>query len=217
MRKLLILSVFAALSITACKKKDAPVSTLYTYSTPTIIISGDQYYSIPVGGALPTITASAYDSFYLESAPVIMDQSTLDNTTPGLYVVTATSRNKYGMQSTKSVYVAVTDIPATVDVSGTYNRTSNGVEVHVTKLANGLYLTDNVGGVDPSVPENAQFIIPAYFVQTSATEIVLPAQPTSAGTLSGTSAAIDMTTPVTYQYAIENASFGKAVRTFVKQ
>ena len=216
MKKILIAAVFAVIGFSACKKRTADVSTLYTYSVPTIIISGDQYYSIPVGGALPSITATAYDSFYHESYSVLLDQSTVDNTTPGLYVVTATAKNKYGMASSKSVYLAVTDISAAINLAGTYERTSNGVAVNVYRLANGLYMTDNVGGV-ANTPANASFILPAFFVQTTETEIKLPAQPTAQGILYGTEAAVNMApADTTFEYAIQNAAFGTAVRTFKK-
>jgi hypothetical protein len=220
MRKLLILSLFAAISFSACKKEKTSVSNLYTYSTPTIIVTGAQYYSIPVGGALPTIAATAYDSFYHEDCTVLLDQSTLDNTKAGLYVVNISARNKYGMQGTKSIYVAVTDIDAAVDISGQYKRTSNSVLVNVTKLATGLYMTDNVGGVDSiASPSSASAVLPAFFVQTSLTDLALPAQPTSQGTLIGDNGTVNMAPPITYSYVITDPStvFGQSTRTFVKQ
>ena len=219
MRKLLILSVLAVIAFAACKKKETPVSTLYTYSPPVITIAGAQYYSIPVGGVLPNIAATAYDTFYHESYQVLLDQSTLDNTTPGLYVVTASARNKYGMLGTKSVYVAVTDIDPTIDLTGKYVRTSNNDTVNVTKLATGLYRTDNVGGVDSVAnPNNAPAVLPAFFVQTSLADIILPVQPSAQGTLQGSTGTINMAPPVTFSYIIVSPStvFGQSLRTFVK-
>lgn len=216
MKKLLVIPFLAAIFFASCKRNPDTVSTLATYSVPTITVSGDQFYSIPVGGSLPSISATAYDSFYKESYPVVVDASTLDNTTPGLYVVTMKSTNKYGMIGTKSVYVAVTDVSAAVDLSGVYARTSNGVTVNVTKVATGLYRTDNVGGVASSSPGA---ITAAYFVQTSDTSIDLPLQETSLGTLYGVSTGLTLAPGDTsYQYAINgNSTFGTAVRVFVKQ
>jgi len=218
MKKLIILSVVAALGFAACKKTPASVSTEVTQSFPTITFPGGIYYSIGVGGTLPTISATAYDSFYNEVDPVILDQSQLDANTPGLYVVSATSKNKYGFTSYASVYVAVTNIDPLINLTGTYERTSNSVLVHVSKLANGLYLTDNVGGVDPSVPTNASFILPAVFVQTDDTTIILPPQLTAQGTLYGSNASIIMAPADTaYSYKVINGAFGTSLRTFVKQ
>ena len=219
MKKLLIIPILAVMAFTACKKKENTVSQLVTYSTPTISFAGGQiYYSITVGGSLPSISATAYDSFYHEVDNVVMDQSGLDNNTPGLYIVNATAQNKYGMVGSASVYVAVTNIDPLINLTGTYQRTSNGVLVHVTKLANGLYQTDNVGGVDPSVPTNAPFVFPAVFVQLDDTTIILPSQITAQGTLFGTNAGIVMAPADTaYHYVVNNAAFGTSTRTFVKQ
>ncbi len=222
MKKLLILSVLAVVAFAACKKKDAPVSSLYTYSTPTITVSGAQYYSIPVGGALPNITATAYDSFYHESYAVIVDQSKLDNTKPGLYAATASSRNKYGMQGTKSVFVAVTDVSDAIDISGTYIRNATpGRIAHVTKLATGMFMTDNVGGVDVTDPTTGASIS-AVFAVTSLTTIDFGSQVTSSGAVLTASDAsvptLNLAPPVTYSYSINLDGFSNSsVRTFVKQ
>lgn len=217
MKKLLaIIPFLAALFFASCQRNPNNVSQLVTYSTPLITINGSQYYSIKVGGALPSISATAYDTFYKESYPVVIDQSTLDNTTPGLYIVYIKSTNKYGMIGSSAVYVAVTDVDPSINLAGQYARTSNGVIVNVTKLATGLYMTDNVGGVPSSSPGA---ITPAFFVQTSNTMIDLPLQETSLGSLYGVSDSLNMTPADTfYQYAINgNSTFGTAVRKFVKQ
>lgn len=216
MKKLLVIPFLAALFFASCKKNTNTVSQLVTYSEPTITVNGSQYYSIPVGGSLPSISATAYDSFYQTSYPVVIDQSSLDNTVPGLNIVYIKSTNKYGMVGSKGVYVAVTDVDPAIDLSGTYKRTSPsaGPTFAVTELANGLYRTDNVAGT-----ATAAFIVSAYFVQTSTTEIDLPMQETAAGSLYGASTALSMTPgDTTYDYAIQgNSSFGTYVRTFTKQ
>lgn len=214
MKKYLVIPFLAVMAFTACRKKDNTASTLVTYSTPTIVVSGAQYYSIPVGGSLPSIVASAYDSFYKESYPVVIDQSTLDNTTPGLYIVSISAKNKYGMVGKSGVYIAVTNINPLINLAGDYFRLSNLQTVTVTKLANGLYQTDNIGGVVP--PSSA--ILPAYFVQTDDTSIVVPLQSSSLGDIYGSSASVHMAVGDTsYQYVVKNPSFGTAVRIFQKQ
>jgi hypothetical protein len=122
------------------------------------------------------------------------------------------------MTSTAAVYVAVTNIDPAINLAGTYKRTSNNVLVHVSRLANGLYQTDNVGGVDASVATNAPYVFPAVFVQTNDTTIILPSQNTAQGTLYGTNAGIIMAPADTaYHYVVNNAAFGTSTRTFVKQ
>ncbi len=214
MRKYLVIPFLAVLAFTACKKKTNTVSTLVTYSTPTIIVTGDQYYSIKVGGSLPSIAATAYDSFYKESYPVVIDQSTLDNSTPGLYIVNISSKNKYGMKNTVGVYVAVTNISSAIDLSGEYKRLSNSQSVYLTKLANGLYQTNNVGGVIP--PSTA--IVPAYLVQVDDTTMSFPPQSTSQGTISGVDPQVSMViADTTISYNISGGPFSSVRRVFGKQ
>lgn len=214
MKKYLVIPFLAVMAFTACRKKENTVSTLVTYSTPTIVVTGQQYYSIPVGGSLPTISASSYDSFYKESYPVVIDQSTLDNTTPGLYIVSISAKNKYGMVGTKGVYIAVTNIDPAINLAGDYFRVSNLQTVSVTKLATGLYQTDNIGGV---VPPSAA-VLPAFFVQTDDTTIVVPTQASSLGDIYADNASVHMAVGDTsYQYVVRNPSFGTATRVFQKQ
>lgn len=215
MKKYLVIPFLALMAFSACKKKENTVSTLVTYSTPTIVVTGSQYYSIHVGGSLPTVSASSYDSFYQESYPVVVDQSTLDNTKPGLYVVNITAKNKYGMKSSKGIYVAVTDVDPTLNLAGDYIRLSNLQPVTVTRLAQGLYMIDNVGGVIP--PSSA--IVPAIFVQVDDSTMSFPAQNTDAGEVMGVGASINMADS-TFRYKIGggNSAFNpNAVRVFQKQ
>lgn len=217
MKKIFLLAILAGVAFAGCKKKESTVSVVYTYSAPIITIAGAQYYSIPVGGALPTISATAYDTFYLESYPVILDQSKLDNLTPGLYTVLATAKNRYGMTGTKSVYVAVTGVSDTLDVSGWYIRNATpGRAAHITKLATGMFMTDNVGGVDTSDATTGAKIS-AVFVATSLTDIDFGSQVTTGGPLTASSESLSLTPPVTISYAINLSGFGTAVRTFIKQ
>jgi len=209
MKKLIIVVCFAA-GFTACKKSD-DVSDVVKVSYPTISFTGSKFYSINVGAGAPTIQATAYDSALNESYPVDYDPSVIDVNTPGLYVVPMTSKNKYGYEGTDVVFVAVTNIPESVDLSGTYLRAATGATPTITEVANGLYMTDDVGGA-PSLP------ITAYFAQLDDSTLVLPPQPTAAGTLSAVNAKVrDVAGDTVITWAVRNASFGTAARTFVKQ
>jgi len=218
MKKIFLLAVVAGIAFAGCKKKMTNVSEAHHVSYPTILISSDLYYSIPVGGTLPTITATAYDSFYNEVDPVVIDQSTLDNSTPGMYAVTLSSKNKYGMTAYASVYVGVTDVSSALDLTGSYIRLANpGRVAHVSKLGTGLFLTDNVGGVDVTDPTTGAQIS-AVFVVTSDTTLDFGTQLTSGGTLSASSQTLSLAPgDTTLNYALSLSGFGTQVRSFVKQ
>lgn len=209
-------SAFIALllitTLVACKRNIYPVSEIIVASYPTITISGSQFYSIPVGGALPTVTATAYDSTLNESYPASLDASGLDNTTPGLYFVPIKATNRFGYISSKNVYIAVTDIPAAWDLSGLYQRTANGADVNLTEVANGIYEVDNVGGA-PSLP------VVGYFVQIDDSTITFPMQPTdNVGDVDCINEKLMVSPPDTsYSWNVVNPFFGTANRTFVKQ
>ncbi len=221
MKKIIIFSLLMSVGFASCKKDPGNPSLTVTVSYPTITLTGAQYYSIAVGGNLPSIAATAYDSFYRESDAVVMDLSSLDASTPGLYAVTASATNKYGFVGNKTVYVGVTNEPSTFDISGTYIRLATaGCVAHVTKVATGMFLTDNVGGVDITVPSTGA-AVPAVFVVTSDSTIDFGTQLTNAGTLSASSESLTLVagggTGTTLAYAISLSGFGTSVRTFVKQ
>jgi hypothetical protein len=212
MKKLLVIPFLAAIFFASCKKNTDTVSTEVTYSVPTITVNGQQYFSINVGGSLPTVSATAYDSFYKETYPVVMDASTLDNTTPGLYIVSLKASNKYGMVGTSGVYVAVTNIDPAIDLSGNYQRVSNGAPATLTELANGLYRTSNISGALSGANEG-------YFVQIDDTTIQVPVQVApSFGTLYGSQASVHMAVGDTsYQYVLgPSSTFAQSVRVFQK-
>ncbi|GAA4463899.1 hypothetical protein GCM10023093_13240 [Nemorincola caseinilytica] len=213
MKKIFAISVLAALAIAGCKKKQGSVSELHNYSTPTITLADGYYYSIPVNGLLPVIPATAYDSFYHADAVVVFDQSMLDVTKPGVYPVIATARNQYGMGNSDTLYVAVTDIDPTIDLAGTYLRVSTDDTVKVTRLANGLYRTSDVAGNGPA---DVTHVVPAMFVQTSTTSLVMPVQESKFGTFYATNGVVSMTPDVTYQYILHNNAFAPVTRTFRK-
>lgn len=209
-----IILFFACIALLAsCRKRDENVSTVEVVSYPTITLSGDQYFSIPVGGTLPTIAATAYDSFYNEVCDVTYDASVIDNTTPGLYSVPMASKNHFGFIGRTSVYVAVTDIADSIDLSGTYVRGATGGTANVSKVARGLYETDNVGG-------NAGASTHAFFVQLTPDSCVIPTQETSDGILKFPTAnfVFDADGVLTsYSYTIDAGGYGTSPRTFDRQ
>jgi hypothetical protein len=219
MKKIAIVAFsLVALYIAGCKKEDN-VSRVVSESYPTLSIPGGIYYSINTGGSLPTINGSSYDSVLKESYPLkIEGAEDIDNQTPGLYIVQATATNKNGYKSFQNVYVAVTDIPAAYDLSGQYKRAATGGIANVDEVANGLYVTDNVGGVVAAT--NADLIFPVLFVHIRDTVIDLPAQVTPVGTIEAVEEKLFYTPDTTFQYRLSKGgtAFGTtATRIFVKQ
>lgn len=219
MRKILILSVAAALVYAGCKKKDDIVSTTVTVSYPIITIAGSQYVSIPVGGSFVPPDATAYDTFYKEHPTVVKDLGSLDNTTPGLYAVTYSAKNHYGFVGTANVYVAVTNISDSLDLTGWYQRNATpGRSAYVRKLARGLFMTDNVGGVDTTNPATGARVSAAFAV-LNPTTIDLGSQLTTDGPLSASFTSLTLAPADTeYAYIINLSGFSStALRTFIKQ
>lgn len=231
MKKILLLSVVAVLAYAGCKKKENTVSTLVTVSYPTITIQTPKYYSFPVGGGpLPTSTpnavnsiiATAYDSFYHQKITPVIDVSHLSNLAPGLYVATLSAKNSYGFIGYAYVYVAITSVPDTMDISGTYwgvvapADTSKRNATIVSKVATGLYTTSNVAGVDTGTAKTS--VIPAVFAVTSSTTIDFGSQPTSAGTLTASNQSLTFGTGDTLiSYSLNLPGFGSQQLTFAKQ
>lgn len=217
MKKILFCVAALTLMVTSCKKKTSDPSITVTVSYPTIIATGNPYYSINIGDPLPSISATAYDSFYNEVCTVVTDASTLDNTTPGLYAVSLSAKNKYGFISYSSVFVAVTNVSDLLNLSGAYQRLATPTRTaYVTKLARGIFMTSNVGGVD--TVSQATSIVPAVFAVTSDTTIDFGSQLTSAGTLTASQESLTLTPgDTTLNYALSLSGFGTSLRTFVKQ
>jgi len=212
MKKILMISFLAAVAFAGCKKKFSTISKEVTVSYPTITFTGSQYISIPVGGTVPNASATAYDST-LHETETVLDSGSVDVTTPGLYVRTAYAKNSNGYYASVSVYVAVTNISASVDMSGPYQRQSNKVIVNVTKLATGLFMTDNIGGVAPP----SAFVIPGIFVVVDDTTMILPNQNSPQGPIGTSNNTLNLNVPITYSYVVQNANFGLAQRVFVHQ
>lgn len=211
--KISLLAISLAVVAFGCKKKIEDVSQVVTATYPTITITGKQYYSIPVGGAIPSVSATAYDSLLQESCSTSLDASGLDNTTPGIYFVPIKSKNSLGYISSLNVLVAVTNIEATKDLSGTYKRTATGVPVEVDKVENGLYQVDNLFGA-ASTPNTF-----AYFVQIDDSTMMMPDQPTNVGDLATSDNFLHtLPTDTSYGYKItSNLTSNRVLRVFQKQ
>jgi hypothetical protein len=209
MKRIILISL-CIVSLVSCRKRNDDASTVHDTSYPTITFTGQRYVSIPIGGTVPTISASAYDSVLNETCSVEQSESVIDVNTPGLYLQEFASRNSLGFRSTAVAYIAVTNVSPDIHLEGEYMRLENDAPVTVTRMANGLYQTNDVGGA-PTL------MVTAYFVHINDSTIDVPYQPTSAGTLGCTDAKLYLTPDTMYEYKVDNGSFGTSLRHFQKQ
>jgi hypothetical protein len=168
-----VAAVVSSLALGGCKKDETDnLSRIKSY--PAISLAGNEYYIINVGETFtePGVTAN------LGGAPLQPIISNPVNTSrPGMYVIQYKGANTEGDTISATRTVIVTD-PAVnnLDQSGSYVSTRAGVTYEpavVTKVGTkGLYRIDNFG-FTTGAPNNA---FTAFFVQTDATHIVVPAQ-----------------------------------------
>lgn len=210
MKKILIAASLVTIAFAACKKEKDDISTVQNVSRPTISLPG-AFFSIKTGGTLPAITGTSYDSFLNESYPVeIVGTEALDNSTPGLYIISAKATNRYGFYTKQNVYVAVTDIPENANLSGTYVRAATGVEVEVNELANGLYSVSNFFGA-------AGLDADAYFAHINDSTINFPPQETALGLLETSNQKLRQRPgDTTLTWVLQTLTTNRAVRVFKK-
>ena len=215
MKKLIIPIILAGIILSACKKETTDVSKVVSVSYPSIALNGAQIISQPVGtGAYVDPGATGTDDLTGATSSLTPILNEVDLTTPGFYAVKYSTKNSNGYVTNATRLVLVTPVSDTIDLSGTYARTSNGQTVTVTKKGTGLYTTDNVGGV----ANNPSYVFDVYFGQVSDTTIQVPPQANPLGgdvyCIGGT---LDLNTPYTYSYIVKGSGFGTSRRTFVHQ
>lgn len=193
-----------AVLFTSCKKKEYDnVSKVKT--VPTIEVIGQKFITINVGQTYTEQGAT----FINESgqSSTIQPEESVDVNTPGLYVLNYARTTESQFQASDARYVAVTNIPASLDLSGDYLRAATGLYATVTRMSRGLYRSENFGG--------SSVEITAYFAQTNDTTIVIPEQPTITQASTGKVSYAGGDTTLIYK--VYNPSFGTGSRTFVKQ
>lgn len=222
MKKIIIL-IFALSPMiysTSCKKEyttDNVTQKIVTPHEPTIVLNGQQFISVPVSNDTYTDAgATGIDDNDNKSYVLTPESAEVDLTTAGFYTVIYKFRNTDGYYTSATRFILVTEVDAALDYSGTYVRTT-GTPTIITKVATGLYKTDNVGGVGANGVPNPDYISDTYFGQIDDSTLVFPLQPTPFGDLYCVGGKILPTaSDTTIKYAIRNASFGTAVRTFIK-
>ena len=212
-KNFIYMAILATLAFASCAKEPEAVSETVKVEYPIITLKGAEYVSIPVGGSFTDSGATAYDGYTKITKDILPSQIDVDNATPGMYPVIYEAKNKYGFSSQAVRWVAVTNVPTAEDIGGNYKRT-NGCPVTVTKVANGIYKVDNMGGV-LGAPD---YLWDNYFVQMNDSTIHFPEQPGPFGPVSSKSEKlIKSGTDVTLKWIVLGAGFGTSVRTFNRQ
>jgi len=150
MKKILLFSVLVAMVAASCKKNPGNPSIIVTASFPTITQT-NAYFSTPVGGSLPAGSSigTAYDSVYKTNISLVVIDTNVHTSVPGLYQCTATATNKYGYVSSVTYFVAVTNLSFTPNLPGAYQMGGNdSAQNNVALFETGYYSMDNYGGVN---------------------------------------------------------------------
>ena len=209
-RLLIIMLALMPIIYTSCKK-DEVVSKVVKATYPAIKVNGDKYVSLTVGQAYDDPGAVATDDISGANTSIKAESSTLDITTPGLYYMEYSAKNANGYITHVGRYIAVTDFQDDFDLTGSYERTSNGVVVNLTKVARGLYMTDDMGG--------AGLGDAGYFAVLDAETIRFgPQLSESLGSeIEGADEALTVdATDTSYSYKLFAPGYGTGQRTFVK-
>ena len=174
MKKNILLLVMTIIIVSSCKKDNVVVTadrvgiSKVTYY-PVLTLNNGSVSSVVVGSAFndPGATATAGSS----SVPVTAT-SNVDVNNVGLYTVTYTATNTDGFSASATRTVVVIPQAETpgVDISGEYMTTGGTPNATVTKVAPGVYYTDNCWG------NGSLAIIPAYFICTDGGVVSIPLQ-----------------------------------------
>jgi hypothetical protein len=217
MKKIISLIFISALIFTGCEDETKDVSIVAPVGHPQVILYGPELFSTPAtSGTFTDPGAVAYDDISHDSVALTAVSNTVDLSTPGFYSVKYAYSNSNGYVSytdEKSRLVLVTNADPNQDLSGVYERTSNGQQVNVTKYATGLYSTDNVGGVagDPN------YIFEVYFGVINDSTIQVPTQPNAfGGDLNCSNTSLSLSPDTSFSWVVEGVGFGTSQRTFVK-
>ncbi len=209
-----IIILLLSVSIMSCKKDSKDVSSITTY--PELTLLGDQFMTIALGSTYtePGVTATIGGA----SVP-FTTTGTVDPSVAGVYIITYTATNSEDFSQSAKRYVGVIAADAAANnLSGNWKRT-NGVMTTWTKSPtyNGLYETNNVGGVDPV--SNPAFTYPVRVFNTKDSTLVVPLQANPlGGELYCTSVSYKPSVGLgQIKWIVMGSGYGTGVRTFNKQ
>jgi hypothetical protein len=139
-------------------------------------------------------------------------KNTVDVNTPGLYYMLYSTPTKNGFSASAARYIAVTDYPDNVDLSGVYVRASNGVPVNLERMSRGLYRTDDMGGA--GLPDAGYFAV----INDSTIDFGLQYSETLGTEIFAVNAGLLISPDETsYTYALRAPGYGEQQRVFIKE
>ena len=198
----------AAAMLMGCEKDDETANVSFVTTYPVVNVVGEQWEVLQVGEAFADSGAEALEG---EATIDYTTSGSVDTNTPGVYVLTYTAVNQEGFSTSARRYVGViTPAAAAIDLSGQYQRNAGALGVStVTRIAPGLYETNNVGGVAAPGPATT-----VRFYHYDVSKLGVPPQDVQGSEF----AAVDATVipGVSYSWSVINSGYGAALRTFVK-
>lgn len=212
MTKYIIPILFLFVVATGCNKDkftdtaDQVGSSKVTYF-PELTMNGDAYMSLVQGGTFTDPGAKATEK---AQSITVTASGTVNTNQPGLYTITYSAVNKDGFAATTERIVVVLSAHETagVDVSGDYAYVGSGTyEAIITKVAEGVYTTDNIYG---------SATIPAVFVTLDGATVTIPTQNTGYGPLFGTGT-ISPAGLLTVTFSLPKQGISGRVRKWQKQ
>lgn len=200
------------LLVAACRRKNDNVSNVVV--VPHLELKGQKFITINVGDPAPADEgATVVDDQPVDgNSNVMVTENTVDPSTPGIYYMLYQTKTKNGYTVGTARYVAVTNYPDDVNLSGTYMRTTNGVLVEVTRVSRALYKNADMGGAGLSDA--------IYFaVLNDSTIDAGPQYSESIGdVIDASKEGLKISDTETYfQYALDAPGYGTPLRKFVKQ
>ncbi len=158
MKKLLKYSsilFLVAIIFASCEKETEGISKVTEF--PEFDMTDDEYYFIEVGTGF---TEPGIKAFEGGTEVTVQTEGTVDDNTPGVYVLTYTATNSdgYSKSVTRTVIVYDGDITAN-DLSGDYfGGYYEDADMTVTKIKDGLYQATDVFGYGPPYPIPAKIV-----------------------------------------------------------
>lgn len=227
--KYITIVMFFSAILSSCEKDYESHITKITYY-PSIEILGDQFMVLPLGQSFtdPGVVVKIGEDV-LDPDEVT---GTVDVNTPGVYTITYSKVNEDGYSATAQRVVGIID-PSVIgnDFSGEYQRTKYGSNTTPSgialwsKIADGLYTCNNVGGV----PDDNAFVYNIYVFNVIDNKIVVPSQTDLLGggfiyctsTATGTTPDLIDFIPgvvgeVSYTWSVKGNNYGTNTRTFTR-
>jgi hypothetical protein len=214
MKKIIpLIIIVLAFGFSSCKKDEihntdtkVGISDVTVY--PVLTMAGSPYVSIVKGDTYTEAGVTAKEG---TSTINVTTTGSVNINQPGLYVITYSATNKDGFPATVSRTVVVLSAHENpgVDLSGKYDYVAGGYTSTVTKVAEGVYTTDNVW--------NAATIIPVVFISLDGLTISVPNQSTGYGPIFGTGTYNPATKRLVYTLSLPNYGISNSNRNWQKQ